>query len=87
MPRRWGRGYNEDTTVDDQFARFSQHELEIQERVLDNFTEIVLPESEDNSEISTQSEAEYDWKAQNMKVVDIETLTEGMINIVFDLNS
>ena len=42
---------NEDTTVDDQFEGFSQHELKIQERVLDNFTEIVLPESEDNSEI------------------------------------
>ena len=42
--------------VDDQFEGFSQHEREIQERVLDNFTEIVLPESEDNS---TQSEAEH----------------------------
>ena len=49
---------NEDTMVDDQFERILQHELEIQERVLDNFTEIVLPESGDNSEISTQSEAE-----------------------------
>ena len=49
---------NKDTTADDQFEGFSQHELEIQERVLDNFTEIILPESKDDSEISTQSEAE-----------------------------